>query len=325
MAIESGIGIAIESVLLNIEQNMRDAPTLLILAAGMGSRYGGLKQLDPVGPSGETVLDYAVYDGKKAGFARVVFVIRREIETVFRETIGRRYKGRIPIDFAFQDLQDVPHGFTVPANRTKPWGTAHAVRAARHLISGPFAVINADDFYGADAFLRIATYFATCRAQDKDPLCMVGYPLDHTLSENGTVNRGICQGEASQLLSVREITSIERQPDAVIRGRAQNGETVDLPPDSLVSMNFWGFSGSHYQDLEAAFIHFMATEGNHLTSEFYIPSFVDHLIKDKGQRCELLMTSADWFGVTYPDDKPLAERRLRQLVKSGAYPSPLHA
>lgn len=300
-------------------------PTLLILAAGMGSRYGGLKQLDPMGPHGETLLDYSVYDAIQAGFGRIVFVIRRDIETPFRNTVGKRYEGRIDIDYAFQDLEDLPPGYTPPADRTKPWGTAHAVRAARHLIDGPFAVINADDFYGADAYRLIVQYFADCSSSGKSPLCLVGYPLTHTLSDHGEVNRGLCRADAGQLQSVEEITNIERDREGTILGTNRSGKEIQLDPDALVSMNFWGFSAQLFKPLERHFIQFLKYECQGLTTEFYIPTFIDRMISSEGATCDLLRTSGNWFGVTYPGDKPFVQQHLTDLIKSGNYPSPLLA
>jgi hypothetical protein len=301
---------------------MSDAPTLLVLAAGMGSRYGGLKQLDPMGPAGETVLDYSVFDAMRAGFGKVVFVIRRDIESAFRESIGRRYEQRIEIAYAFQQLDDLPAGYAVPQGREKPWGTAHALRAARDLITGPFAVINADDFYGADAYRVLAGYFPENSAR-KLPLCMVGYPLANTLSPHGSVNRGICESRAGKLLSVSEVTGIARQADGSITGTNERGERIVLEPDRLVSMNFWGFTSEIFQPLEEHFREFLKARGSELKSECYIPSFVDALIHNGVTECDLLETRASWFGVTYPQDKPVVQERLGELIRQGAYPTPL--
>jgi hypothetical protein len=289
----------------------------------MGSRYGGLKQLDPMGPGGETVLDYSVYDALRAGFGRIVFVIRRDIEQPFRQTIGARYAGRVDIDYAFQQIDDLPPGFDVPAGRAKPWGTGHAVRAACGLVDGPFGVINADDFYGADAFAVLARYFAACRDAARDPFCMVGYRLQQTLSDHGAVNRGLCEARAGRLHSVREFTGIRRGVDGVIRGTGPDGVEQALAADALVSMNFWGFPGDVFDSLEARFVEFLRKSGETPGAEFYIPAFVDTQIRSGVVECTLLETSANWFGVTYPADKPAVQQRLRALVDSGAYPSPL--
>lgn len=289
----------------------------------MGSRYGGLKQLDPMGPSGETVLDYAVYDAMRAGFGRIVFVIRRDIERPFRETVGRRYAGHIELDYAFQELNDLPEGHAVPPGRTKPWGTAHALRAARHVVDCPFAVINADDFYGADAYRVLAGYFKQCESASQEPLCMVGYPLSHTLSEHGSVNRGICTGRDGKLESVGEVTEIQRAPDGRIRGLDSDGRLIDIEPEVPVSMNFWGFSPAIFSGLEAHFLAFLKERGNETKAECYIPSFVDTLIRAGTHECDLLTTSADWFGVTYPADKPHVQKQLKALTDARLYPSPL--
>lgn len=298
---------------------MPEEPTLLVLAAGMGSRYGGLKQLDPMGPHKETILDYSVHDAIQAGFKRIVFVIRRDIETAFKETIGKRYSSRIEIDYAFQELTDLPDGYTVPDGRTKPWGTGHAVWAARHAVTGPFAVINADDFYSADAYRVIADYFDKRR----NHLCMVSYALENTLSRHGSVNRGLCQVDQKHLVSVEEIIDIERDREGVILGENGEGKEVQLDPNSPVSMNFWGFSSEVFDTLGEHFQDFLKYNGRGLTTEFYIPAFVDDLISKEAAVCDVLQTSASWFGVTYPGDKPYVQRHIARLIDDGVYPSPL--
>ncbi|MGB6223527.1 nucleotidyltransferase family protein [Haloferula sp.] len=300
-------------------------PTLIVLAAGMGSRYGGLKQMDPMGPRGETVLDYSVFDAIRAGFGKVVFVIREDFADAFKEGVGTRFADRIEVAYAFQKLDDLPDGFSVPAGRTKPWGTSHAVRAARHVVDGPFAVINADDFYGADAYRVIAEWFSsTPRKSGKDHYAMVGYPLCHTLSDHGSVNRGICQTDASGLLTdVEEIVEISRSEDGIPRGSRADGSRVELDADSPVSMNFWGFSQGFFEQLEKRFIAFLEDHGQELKSECYIPTIVDDLISQEIADCAVLETSASWFGVTYPDDKPHVVESIAALISSGRYPSPL--
>lgn len=300
-------------------------PTLLVLAAGMGSRYGGLKQMDPMGPSGETVLDYSVFDAIRAGFGKVLFVIREDFSDAFRESVGARFADRIEVDYAFQKLDDLPAGFEVPEGRVKPWGTAHAVRAARHLIDGPFAVINADDFYGSDAYQVIAQWFANSPSStEKSHYCMVGYPLKNTLSEHGTVNRGICQtGEGNLLSDVEEVVDISRGDDGQVSGTRIDGTTLEINEASPVSMNFWGFSGSYLEQLESHFIQFLKDHGSEMKSECYIPTVVDELIRDERADCVVLQTSASWFGVTYPDDKPHVVESIAALVAAGDYPTPL--
>jgi len=307
------------------EPSSPEFPTLLILAAGMGSRYGGLKQLDPMGPSGETVLDYAVFDAIRAGFGKVVFVIRRDIEEAFRRTVGDRYADRIPITYAFQELDDLPDGHTVPAGRTRPWGTGHAVRAARELVTGPFAVINADDFYGAEAYAVLHDYLLREPAPDHPALAMVAYRLEKTLSAHGSVNRGICRESKSLLAGIEEVESIARRPDGIVQGSAASGEPVELDPASPVSMNFWGFPATLFQALETQFTAFLEEEGTSLKSEFYIPGVVDTLISSGTHTCALLRTNARWFGVTYPEDKAVVQKQIREHIEAGTYPSPLWA
>ena len=300
-------------------------PTLLVLAAGMGSRYGGLKQMDPMGPQGETVLDYSVFDAIRAGFGKVVFVIREDFADAFRETVGARFAGRIEVAYAFQKMDDLPQGFSIPEGRQKPWGTAHAVRAARHEITGPFAVVNADDFYGSDAYAVIADWFATHQGNDgKEHYAMVGYPLKNTLSEHGTVNRGICETDDEGLLTdVEEVVEIARGEDGVARGKSISGETREIGDDSPVSMNFWGFTPSFLDQLETHFVQFLRDKGSELKSECYIPTVVDDLINKGSADCIVLQTTANWFGVTYPDDKPHVVSSIVALVENGDYPSPL--
>lgn len=300
-------------------------PTLLVLAAGMGSRYGGLKQMDPMGPSGETVLDYSVYDAIRAGFGKVVFVIREDFAEAFRNSVGARFAGKIEVDYAFQKSDDLPDGFTVPEGRTKPWGTAHAVRAAREVVTGPFAVINADDFYGADAYQVIARWFATdSGAPGKDHYAMVGYPLRNTLSEHGSVNRGICGTDADGLLTdVEEVVEIAREADGLVRGTGLDGSRRQLRDDCPVSMNFWGFSAGFFDRIEEHFTEFLREKGGELKSECYIPTAVDDFIRRGVADCRVLETESSWFGVTYPEDKPHVVASIAARVTAGEYPSPL--
>ena len=303
---------------------MNTSPTLIVLAAGMGSRYGGLKQLEPMGAHGETLLDYSVFDALKAGFERIVFVIRRDIEAPFRGTIGKRYERLVDLDYAFQDMEDLPGGFTLPnRERTKPWGTGHALFAARGLVSGDFAVINADDFYGAEAYAVLAGYFAHCRESASTPFGMVGYQLDHTLSRHGSVNRGICRVVDGKLQSVEEVITIERDRAGTILGTNPAGKEIQLEESSIVSMNFWGFSDTLFPHLEARFREFLKYHSYSLSEEFYIPNFVDEMIRDGKATCDVLTNTGRWFGVTYPGDRPFVQEHLASLVAQGAYPSPL--
>ncbi len=298
-------------------------PTLLILAAGMGSRYGGLKQLEPMGPSGETVLDYSVYDAIRAGFGKVVFVIRRDFADAFKEAVGNKFEGRIDVAYAYQELSDLPEGFSLPEGREKPWGTAHAVRAARHDIDTPFAVINADDFYGQEAYKQLTDYFSNSNNEPELRTCMVGYRLENTLSEHGSVNRGLCIVNDGSLQGVEEHTVIAKGEDGVIRGSNLTNQRVNLNADDIVSMNFWGFSPALFATLEAHFIDFLQAHGSEAKSECYIPTVIDDLIKSEQTDCAVIETSGSWFGVTYPDDKPFVQESIQTLIASGEYPKEL--
>jgi hypothetical protein len=298
-------------------------PTLVILAAGMGSRYGGLKQVDPVGPSGETIMDYSVFDALRAGFDRVVFVIRRDFEEVFRTTIGVKYEGVVKVDYAFQSADDLPPGFTVPDARAKPWGTAHAIRAARGAVSTPFAAINADDFYGRDAFQRLAAFLTRAQTAAKPRFAMVGYRLDQTLSDNGSVARGVCRvGADGLLVTVTEMTKLARVP-----GGAENRERPESPlaltGAERVSMNLWGFTPELFGALEARFTAWLNAHADNPKAEWYIPFVVDELVAEGAAEVEVLPTESAWFGVTYREDKPQVVAAVQALVDSGAYPAKL--
>ena len=288
-------------------------PTLLVLAAGMGSRYGGLKQLDPMGPHGETLLDYSLRDAAAAGFEKVVFVIRRDFEAAFREGVGEKASELMDVRYAFQDLEDLPEGFAVPKGREKPWGTAHAIRAARDFVRDPFVAINADDYYGADAYARIVKHLRTLDPADAGQMCMVGYPLKNTLSPNGSVNRGVCHLDGERLKTVEEHTDIGEQADGKIRGENLDGDVVEIPADAPVSMNFWGFTPALFPVLEEHFTQFLQAHGAEEKSECYIPTVVDDLIRAGRARCTVLPTSGEWFGVTYPADKASVQERLLAL------------
>ena len=285
----------------------------------MGSRYGGLKQLDAMGPGGRTMLDYAVMDAIHAGFGKVVFVIRKDFEAEFRAQIGRRYEDRIETVHAFQQLDDLPEGFTLPAGRSKPWGTAHAVRAARDCIAEPFAAINADDFYGRQAYTQMADHLAKLDAPENLRLSMVGYRLENTLSAHGSVNRGVCRLSAGALQSVEEYTGICRDPDGELRGDNLRGRRVPLSADAVVSMNFWGFTPEIFTHLEAGFVRFLNERMNEEKSEYYIPTLVDELIQTRGGECPVLKTDSPWFGVTYPEDKLGVAASIEELTDQGIY------
>lgn len=292
------------------------APALLVLAAGMGSRYGGLKQLDPVGPGGETLLDYSVHDAMRAGFDRVVFLIRRDIETDFREQIGARYEGKIAVSYAFQNLDELPSGFTPPQGRTKPWGTAHAVWCARDAISSPFAAINADDFYGAESFRLLGEFLSSVDpAAHPATFAMAGYRLDKTLSEHGTVARGICEvGPGHLLLGVEELTDLARREDGAIASGART-----FAPDTPVSMNFWGFTPQVFPLLGEKLRGFLAANAGSDKAEFYIPSAVAQMISANEATVRVIPTASDWFGVTYREDRPRVVESIARLVGAGAY------
>lgn len=290
-------------------------PSLIVLAAGMGSRYGGLKQLDPMGPAGETVLDYSVFDAIRAGFDRVIFVIREDFAEAFREGIGARFADRIQVDYAFQSLDDLPEPFVPPAGRTKPWGTSHAILAARHLVDSPFAVINADDFYGRDAYARAADFMGKISANECG---LVAYPLRNTLSEHGQVNRGVCEVADGVLLSVEEVLRIGREADGKITGEWLDGSRREVPPEAPVSMNFWIFPAEFMAALEAEFLKFL-DDGIGVTGECYIPTVVDSLIRQGRTTCHVIGTDASWFGVTYPEDKQPVVEAIRKLIAAGEY------
>lgn len=295
-------------------------PTLLVLAAGMGSRYGSLKQLDPMGPAGQTMLDYAVHDAIHAGFGKVVFVIRKDFEAEFRSGIGQRYEEWIELAYAFQDLNDLPEGFLLPGERIKPWGTAHAIRAARDVVAEPFAVINADDFYGREAYCRMAQQLSEAvTAPHALQLSMVGYRLKNTLSPHGAVNRGICVVEDGKLQSVEELTTICRDTDGVLRGTRAQGERVEVSPHAIVSMNLWGFTPALFERLEQGFAEFLQQNIHLPKSEYYIPTVVDELIRQGVTDCTVLKTESPWFGVTYPEDRPRVVASLKQLSDDGVY------
>ena len=298
-------------------------PTLVVLAAGMGSRYGGLKQVDPVGPSGEAILDYSVFDAIRGGFGKIVFIIRKDIEEAFRAQVGAKYEGVIPVEYAFQDLADIPAPHKVPDGRTKPWGTAHAVRAARNVVREPFAVINADDFYGRDAFARLGAFLSAEAQGCKMNLAMVGYRLDRTLSENGSVARGICEIAADGTLrGVTEMTKLVKAGDAA-ENREDEADPVKIPLDARVSMNCWGFTPKLFDELEERFRKFLAARGTELKSEWYIPFVVDELIREGRASCTVLPTDSSWFGVTYREDKPFVVGEIKKLVDAGEYPATL--
>ena len=297
-------------------------PTLLVLAAGMGSRYGGLKQIDPMGPSGETILDYSVFDALRAGFGKVVFIIRPDFEQDFRERIAAKFAGRIDVGFAFQTIDQLPDGFTVPAGREKPWGTTHAILCARGAVETPFAVINADDFYGRDSYATLGRHLSLL-SNASTHYAMVGFTLKNTLSEHGTVARGVCQtDDAGKLTDIQELTKIAKLPVGA-EHRGEDGQVVALTGDEPVSMNMWGFTPAIFAQLEADFRGFLAAKGSEMKSEAYIPMSVGALIRSGQATCQVLRSDSTWFGVTYREDKPIVQASIAQQVASGAYPASL--
>ena len=296
-------------------------PTLLILAAGLGTRYGGVKQMDKIGPSGESIIDYSIFDAIKAGFEKVVFVLNPKIEKDFKEVYEPRLKGKIKTDYVLQEITNIPEGIKFNPERVKPWGTAHAVLMAKDVINEPFAVINADDFYGRDAYF-VMSEFLQQRKNDESFYSMVGYMLKNTLSDFGTVSRGICAVDNEGFLTdVVERTSIERKGDKVIY--IEDGKEFVIDENVLVSMNFWGFTPNFFPQLERDFRSFITENADKLKAEFFIPLVVNNLIKNKDAKIKVLKSTAQWFGVTYREDKPITIKQINKLVESGVYPENL--
>ena len=297
-------------------------PTLLILAAGMGSRYGGLKQMDPLGPQGETMIDYSLFDALRAGFKKAVFVIRPDFAAAFKATLGRRFEKVIEVAYAYQELQALPEGYSPPLNRQKPWGTGHAIWCARKAIQDPFAVINADDFYGAHSYQVMADWLKQQSDLEALKWSMVAYTLRQTLSKHGTVSRGLCKTNPDDhLLSVEECTSIAKLDQGAVY--QLNGKDQHLSGDEAVSMNFWGFTPAIFDQLEKDLKLFLKEHGSEEKSELYIPSVVDACIQNGKAEVKVLRSSSTWFGVTYPQDKPLVQEAMLQLKEKGEYPDHL--
>lgn len=300
-------------------------PTLVVLAAGMGSRYGSLKQMDGVGPNNEAIIDYSIYDAVQAGFGKVVFVIRHSFEQEFREVFSKEhFGGKIDVEFVFQELDYLPEGFTVPEGRIKPWGTCHAVMMAAPVVDGPFAVINADDFYGREAYITLAEYLRQVEGTQGN-YSMVGYNLRNTLSDYGTVSRGECSvDENDNLVSIVERTAIERGTDGIVRYKDENGEHP-IDENTTVSMNLFGFTPDFFSKTEELFKEFLANPANmsNLKSEFFIPLCVNTLINQKRVSLKVLTSEAKWFGVTYKEDKPEVVSKISKLISDGIYPSKL--
>ena len=296
-------------------------PTLFILAAGMGSRYGGLKQLDGLGPNGETIMDYSVFDAMRAGFGKVVFVIRKDFEEDFRKVVLSKYADHVPCEVCFQGIDNLPEGFTRNPERTKPWGTNHAVLMAKDLIKEPFMVINADDFYGKESFEVMAKFLLEVNGQE-GKYCMAGYRVGNTLSEHGTVSRGVCATDKMGFLTdVVERTAIENKNGHVVY--QDNGVDVEIPFETPVSMNMWGFTPEYFTYAEEAFKAFLTENSQELKAESYIPTLVNDMIKSGKATCQVLDTTAKWFGVTYADDRQMVVDKIQALVDAGVYPNKL--
>lgn len=298
-------------------------PTLFVLAAGMGSRYGGLKQLDQLGPNGETIMDYSIYDAIRAGFGKIVFVIRKDFEQDFREKVLKKYEGHVPVEVVFQSTDKLPEGYTCPADRTKPWGTNHAVLMGKDVIKEPFAVINADDFYGRDAFAVIAKELMKERDKKGD-YCMVGFRVGNTMTENGSVARGVCATSDDGLLtSIVERTAISYDKDHNIVFTDENGTEQTLAPNTPVSMNLWGFTPDYFEYSDREFKKFLDKDINTPKAEFFIPLCIDALINSGEATVKVLDTDSRWFGVTYAADRPGVVEKFAALHACGEYPTPL--
>ncbi|MBR4893523.1 MAG: nucleotidyltransferase [Clostridia bacterium] len=274
---------------------------LVVMAAGMGSRFGGLKQMEPLGPHGEVILDYSVYDAIEAGFNKIVFVIKKSIEKDFRELVGKKYEGIVDVNYTFQELDDLPKGFTLPEGRVKPWGTGHAVLTAKDIVKTPFAIVNADDYYGKSAYKLIHDYIL-----HNNEMCMAGYLLGNTISDNGTVARGVCKTKDGYLDEIVEMTSIDKNSG--------------IPLDTLVSMNMWGLLPDFFDKLEAGFVDFLKTNDDPMKGEFFIPKFIDYLIHNEGAKVKVLPASDRWYGVTYKEDSDIVKEAFRKFDEQGLYP-----
>lgn len=301
-------------------------PVLVIMAAGMGSRYGGLKQIDPVDQNGHIIIDFSIYDAKRAGFEKVIFIIKKENEEDFKNAIGNRMENIMDVSYAFQDLHNLPDGFDVPDGRTKPWGTAHAVLSAADQIDSPFAVINADDYYGVHAFQQIYDYLSNHKDDEKMRYTMVGYQLKNTVTENGHVARGVCAlDQDNYLMSVTERTRIEKHADGIAYTEDSGNTWTPLDDDTIVSMNMWGFTESILSELQNGFSEFLETglKENPLKCEYFLPSVVSRLLAEDRATVEVLATKDKWYGVTYRADKPVIEEAIKEMKKNGIYPEKL--
>lgn len=301
-------------------------PVLVIMAAGMGSRYGGLKQIDPIDAQGQIIMDYSIFDAKRAGFEKVVFIIKKENEADFREVVGNRMEEVMEVAYVFQDLNNLPEGYVVPEGRVKPWGTAHAVLSCLEEVDGPFAVINADDYYGRDAFKKIYDYLATHEDDDKYRYAMVGYQLENTLTENGHVARGVCTtNENGELVSVVERTRIEKKGEGAAFTEDDGATWTDIPKASIVSMNMWGFTASILQEINSGFKAFLdaGLESNPMKCEYFLPTVVSNLLAADKATVSVLTSADKWYGVTYKEDKPVVMAAIQDMKDKGLYPERL--
>ena len=297
-------------------------PVLVIMAAGMGSRYGGLKQIDPIDSDGHIIIDFSIYDAVRAGFEKVIFIIKRENEQIFRETIGKRAEGLMEVAYVFQELENIPEGFSLPEGRIKPWGTGHAVLSCMDIIDGPFAVINADDYYGPEAFKMIYDYLISHEDDSKYRYTMVGYRLGNTLTENGHVSRGVCTGDADGYLTgICESTYIVMTPEGAAYSEDDGKTLIPISPDERVSMNMWGFTASFMEELKEQFSDFLANEmpKNPLKSEYFLPSVVSSLLADDKATVQVLHSNDKWYGVTYKEDKATVVAAIAALKQNGIY------
>ncbi len=298
--------------------------SLVVLAAGMGSRYGGLKQIDPIGPNGEIILELSVFDAKRAGFDEVIFIIKEAIEKDFKEAIGNKIAEHFPVKYVFQDMTKIPEGCTIPEGREKPWGTGHALLCCEGVIDSPFCVINADDYYGQEAFVKIHDFLVN--NTNEDNYAMVGYLLKNTVSDNGSVARGVCNVADGKLTDVNELTNITVNADGTISNTEDGGTTVEtLEPTRLVSLNFWGFNPNFIDYMKADFVDFFKNEvpGNPLKSEFFIPKEVGKMVRENKVEVDVLSSEDNWYGVTYQEDKPKVKAGIKKLIDEGKYPVPL--
>lgn len=303
---------------------MMKKPVLVIMAAGMGSRYGGLKQIDPVDEKGRIIMDFSIYDAKRAGFEKVIFIIKKEQEDLFREAVGDRVSEYMEVAYAYQEINNIPAGFEVPEGRVKPWGTAHAVYSCKDMIDGPFAVINADDYYGREAFQLIYDYLESHEDDDKFRYTMVGYKLCNTVTENGYVSRGVCEmNEAGELIGIQERTRIEHHEDGIAFTEDDGATWTHLDDDTTVSMNMWGFSRSILDEIEKGFPAFLekGLKENPMKCEYYLPGVVSDLLGEDRATVAVLKSADKWYGVTYKEDKPVVMEAIRKMEEEGLYPA----